>query len=37
DRLVTDWRGQRRVELPGGVSAVRTGPSLSFADTPVKG
>ncbi|MCL3820297.1 tRNA lysidine(34) synthetase TilS [Aeromicrobium wangtongii] len=36
DRLVTDWRGQRRVELPGGVSATRTGASLSFADTPVK-
>ncbi len=37
DRLVTNWHGQRRVELPGGVSASRTGPSLSFADTPVGG
>jgi tRNA(Ile)-lysidine synthase len=37
DRLVTDWHGQRRIELPGGVSASRTGASLSFADTPVGG
>jgi tRNA(Ile)-lysidine synthase len=37
DRLVTDWRGQRRVELPGGVSATRAGTSLSFTDTPVGG
>lgn len=37
DRLVTDWRGQRRVELPGGISASRSGTSLSFADTPVGG
>lgn len=37
DRLVVDWRGQRRVELPGGVSATRTGPSLSFVSTPVGG
>jgi tRNA(Ile)-lysidine synthase len=37
DRLVTDWRGQRRIELPGGVSAARTGASLTFADTPVGG
>lgn len=37
DRLVTNWRGQRRVELPGGVSATRTGPSLSFVSTPVGG
>ena len=35
DRLVTDWHGQRRVELPGGVSAGRQGPSLTFAATPV--
>lgn len=35
DRLVTHWRGQRRVELPGGVSVKRVGPSLAFADTPV--
>ncbi|MET1038753.1 MAG: tRNA lysidine(34) synthetase TilS [Aeromicrobium sp.] len=37
DRLVTDWHGQQRIELPGGVSATRTGASLSFADTPVGG
>lgn len=37
DRLVTHWHGQRRVELPGGVSATRTGPSLSFVSTPVGG
>lgn len=35
DRLVTDWRGQQRVELAGGVSARRTGASLAFSDTPV--
>lgn len=35
DRLVTDWHGQQRIELPGGVSAARTGPSLSFVATPV--
>ena len=37
DRLVTQWHGQRRVELPGGVSATRTGASLSFIPTPVGG
>ena len=37
DRLVTDWHGQQRVELPGGVSCSRHGPSLSFAATPVGG
>jgi tRNA(Ile)-lysidine synthase len=37
DRLVTDWHGQRRVELPGGLSATRAGTSLSFAATPVGG
>lgn len=37
DRLVTSWRGQRRVELPGSVSATRTGPSLVFIRTPVGG
>jgi tRNA(Ile)-lysidine synthase len=37
DRLVTQWRGQRRVELPGGVSATRAGPSLLFISTPVGG
>ncbi len=37
DRLVTDWHGQRRIELPGAVSATRVGPSLTFAATPVGG
>jgi len=37
DRLVTDWHGQQRIELPGGVSAVRAGPSLSFLPSPVGG
>ncbi|MET1061766.1 MAG: tRNA lysidine(34) synthetase TilS [Aeromicrobium sp.] len=35
ERLVTDWHGQARIELPGGVSAARTGNSLGFAATPV--
>ncbi|AWB93590.1 tRNA lysidine(34) synthetase TilS [Aeromicrobium chenweiae] len=35
DRLVTDWHGQLRIELPGGVSAGRRGPSLTFIATPV--
>jgi tRNA(Ile)-lysidine synthase len=34
DRLVTDWRGQERVELPGRVSASRVGDALHFAPTP---
>ena len=37
DRLVTDWHGQVRVELPGAVSASRSGTSLIFAPTPVGG
>ncbi len=41
DRLVTDWHGQRRIELPGRVSATRVrtsrGASLTFAATPVGG
>lgn len=36
DRLVTDWRGQERVELPGRVSAIRDGGSLHFVTTPVR-
>lgn len=35
DRLVTNWRGQQRVELAGGISARRTGDALAFLDTPV--
>ncbi|MFL6090617.1 MAG: tRNA lysidine(34) synthetase TilS [Aeromicrobium sp.] len=37
DRLVTDWHGQTRVELPGGVSAMRDGEALHFVPTPVGG
>jgi tRNA(Ile)-lysidine synthase len=37
DRLVTDWHGQRRIELPGGVACVREGDSLSYVVTPVGG
>lgn len=36
DRLVTDWQGQTRVELPGGISAVRNGEALHFIATPVE-
>ncbi|MBO3751846.1 tRNA lysidine(34) synthetase TilS [Streptosporangiaceae bacterium NEAU-GS5] len=31
DRLVTDWHGQRAVDLPGGVGAVRRYGTLIFA------
>jgi tRNA(Ile)-lysidine synthase len=37
DRLVTDWRGQERVELPGGISVVRDSDALHFVPTPVGG
>jgi len=37
DRLVTDWHGQRRIELPGGIACVREGDSLSYMRTPVGG
>ena len=37
DRLVTDWHGQTRVELPGRISASRAGDALHFASTPVAG
>ena len=30
DRLVTDWHGQLRIELPGGVACVRVGDALTF-------
>jgi tRNA(Ile)-lysidine synthase len=33
DRLVTGWRGQRMVELPGGVGVVRRYGTLIFANT----
>jgi tRNA(Ile)-lysidine synthase len=35
DRLVTDWHGQARVELPGRVSASRVGDVLRFSPTPL--
>ena len=34
DRLITDWHGQQRVELPGRISASRVGDALHFAATP---
>jgi tRNA(Ile)-lysidine synthase len=34
DRLITDWHGQERVELPGRISASRVGDALHFAATP---
>ncbi|MEV7008372.1 tRNA lysidine(34) synthetase TilS [Streptosporangium sp. NPDC051022] len=34
DRLVTGWRGQRRVEVPGGIGAVRRYGTLIFARQP---
>ncbi|MET8143539.1 tRNA lysidine(34) synthetase TilS [Sphaerisporangium sp. NPDC005288] len=33
DRLITAWRGQRMVELPGGVGVVRRYGTLIFAST----
>ena len=37
DALVTDWHGQRRVDLPGQVHASRSGGSLRLARGPVTG
>jgi tRNA(Ile)-lysidine synthase len=37
DRLVTDWRGQQRVELPGAVCCRRVEGHLVFAPTPGAG
>ena len=37
DRLVMNWHGQVRVELPGRISAVRDGEALRFIPTPVAG
>lgn len=31
DRLVTQWRGQRRIEVPGGVAAIRRYDTLILA------
>ncbi|GAA3122481.1 tRNA lysidine(34) synthetase TilS [Planomonospora alba] len=37
DRLVTHWRGQRAVEVPGGVGAVRRCGTLIFVAGPSRG
>jgi tRNA(Ile)-lysidine synthase len=37
DRLVTDWHGQDRVELPGRISASRVGDALHFTQNAVAG
>jgi tRNA(Ile)-lysidine synthase len=37
DRLVTDWHGQVRVELPGHISVVRQSEALHFVPTPALG
>jgi len=37
DRLVTDWHGQVRVELPGRISVVREQEALRFVPTPALG
>jgi tRNA(Ile)-lysidine synthase len=37
DRLVTDWHGQARVELPGRISVVRDSEALRFVPTPALG
>ena len=37
DRLVTDWHGQLRVELPGRISVVRDQEALRFMPTPALG
>jgi tRNA(Ile)-lysidine synthase len=37
DALVTSWRGQVGVDLPGGLRATRQGGRISIAKTPVAG
>jgi len=37
DRLVTDWHGQVRIELPGRISVVRDREALRFIQTPMAG
>lgn len=37
DRLITDWHGQQRIELPGGIACTRAGDALIFVVTPVAG
>jgi tRNA(Ile)-lysidine synthase len=34
DRLVTDWHGQKWVDLPGHLRAVRRGDVLTFDPQP---
>lgn len=35
DELIMKWRGQKVVELPGGIVAARLGDALSFGPNPV--
>lgn len=35
EELITNWHGQDRIELPGGVAAMRVGDTLLFGPTPV--
>ncbi|MCW2749162.1 MAG: tilS [Aeromicrobium sp.] len=37
DRLITDWHGQQRIELPGAIACTRVGDALTFSSTPVAG
>jgi tRNA(Ile)-lysidine synthase len=37
DELVTSWRGQRMVQLPGHLAGVRTGGTLTVGPHPVTG
>lgn len=37
DTLITGWRGQRRIELPGHVCAKREGDRITFGPTPMAG
>lgn len=37
EALVVDWRGQREIQLPGHLSAVRAGGTLRIARRPVGG
>lgn len=37
DTLITGWRGQTRIELPGHVSAKRKGDRIIFGPTPMAG
>jgi tRNA(Ile)-lysidine synthase len=37
EELVTAWRGQRMVQLPGRLAGVRSGDTLTIAAHPVAG